>query len=58
MSVIDLNDTVPTQAQSTKTVEGRLDETLKKLAVTEGNLYLLNTLNRMGLSTNDITHFV
>ena len=58
MSVIDNLDTVPPQAQKTKTVEGRLLETLRKLAVTEGNLYLFTTLKSLGLSTNDVTHFV
>ena len=58
MSDIDVIDTVPAMAQTTKTVEGRLMETLKKLAATEGNLYLFNTLKGMGLSTNNVTNFV
>ena len=59
MSVnIDNLNTVPSMAQKTKTVEGRLMETLRCLARTEGNLYLFTTLKSFGLSTNDITHFV
>ena len=32
--------------------------TLRKLAVTEGNLHLLTTLKKLGLSTNDVSNFV
>ena len=55
---VDLIDTVPVKGQNTKTVEGRLMVTLRKLAVTEGNLHLLSSLKKRGLSTNDVTHFV
>ena len=53
---VDLN-TVP-KAQSMKSVEGKLWGTLKLLAGTEGNIYLLSTLIKMGLATNDVRHFV
>ena len=55
---VDNLDSVPVQAPRTKTVEGRLLETLYKLAVTEGNLHLFSTLRKLGLSTNDVTNFV
>ena len=55
---VDFTDTVPAKGQSTKTVEGRLMVTLRNLAVTEGNLHLFSTLKKLGLSTNDVTHFV
>ena len=55
---VDIVDNGPSEAQMTKTVEGRLGETLYKLAVTEGNLHLLFTLKKLGLSTNDVTSFV
>ena len=54
----DIDDQVPTKVHVTKTVEGRLGETLKKLAVTEANLYFLSTLKKLGLSSNDVTNFV
>ena len=44
--------------QRKKTVEGRLWGTLKALAETEGNIYLLTTLKKVGLSTNDVKFFV
>ena len=55
---VDYLDTVPAKAHKTKTVEGRLCETLRKLAATEGNLHLFATLKRLGLSTNDVSSFV
>ena len=50
-------NTVP-KAQSTKSVEGRLWETLKLLAGTEANIVLFDTLRKLGLATNDVRHFV
>ena len=55
-NLVNLN-TVP-KAQSMKNVEGKLWETLKLLAGTEGNIYLFSTLIKMGLATNDVRHFV
>ena len=52
----DINGSVP-MAQRNKTVEGRLWGTLKALAETEGKIYLLSTLNKMGLATNDVKWF-
>ena len=57
-TIVDSIDPVPEQTLITKTVEGRLMQTLAKLAVTEGNLYLFTRLKSLGLSTNDVTSFV
>ena len=43
---------------SIETVEGKLWKTLYALAVTEGKIYLFDTLIKKGLSTNDVTSFV
>ena len=58
--ILSLNtdtNTVPS-AQSTKSVEGRLWETLRLLAGTEANMHLFGTLKKLGLATNDVRHFV
>ena len=39
-------------------MEGKLWETLLKLAVTEANVHLFSTLKSLGLATNDVKHFV
>ena len=46
------------QTQKTKTVEGRLLSMTLALAATECNIYLLSTLKKLGLATNDIKSFV
>ena len=43
---------------SSKTVEGRLWETMKRLAETEGNLHLFSKLKTLGVGTNDVENFV
>ena len=52
-----VKNTVPL-AQSTKSVEGKLWETLRLLAGTEANMHLFGTLKKLGLATNDVRHFV
>ena len=54
-----LSNMVPkSQEPMTKSVEGKLWETMRKLAETEGTLKLLNTLKSWNLATNDISNFV
>lgn len=53
---IDISTTV-SKTQKKKSVEGRLWETLKALAVTEGNIYFLSALKKLGLSTKDVKFF-
>ena len=50
-------NTVP-MAQNMTKVEGKLWETLRVLAGTEGNIYLFSTLKSLGLATNDVRNFV
>ena len=58
MSKLNQNlNTVPMVLKQ-KNVEGRLWETLRSLAVTEGNIVLLNTLKSKNLATNDVKNFV
>ena len=45
-------------ASKIKSVEGKLWETCRALAGTEGNIYLFSTLKSLGLATNDVKHFV
>ena len=44
--------------QRNKTVECQLELTLEKLAATESNIELFNTLISLGLATNDVKNFV
>ena len=50
-------NTVPLVLKQKK-VEGRLKETLKSLAGTEGNIVLLNTLKSKNLATHDVRNFI
>ena len=43
---------------SNKTVECQLEEIFEKIAATEANIYLFNTLIGLGLATNDVKNFV
>ena len=54
------NDVIQTVSttQKTKSVEGRLWGSLKALAVTEGNIFFLTTLKKLGLATKDVRSFV
>ena len=56
-NVIDLNE-APSQVPETKSVEGQLWKTMRKLAETEGVIKLLSTLKILGLATNDVNSFV
>ena len=58
VQIVDNLDSVPAMAPRTKTVEGRLKETLRNLAATEAKLHLFSILKRLGLGTNDIANFV
>ena len=58
VSIVDFDDKMHVVASRTKTVEGRLLETLRGIAVTEANLHLLSMLKKLGLSTNDVSSFV
>ena len=49
---------VPVMVQKQKSVEGKLRETLLKLAETEAKIHLFSTLKTLGLATNDVKHFV
>ena len=40
-----------------KTVEGRLMDLMKRLAVTEGNIHLFSRLKTLGIGTNDVENF-
>ena len=51
------NDVDP-GSQNSKTVECRLGLTYKKIAVTEGNIFLFKSLKSMGLATNDVHNFI
>ena len=42
------------QAQKIKTVEGKLWETYKALAETEGVVQIISTLKTLGLATNEV----
>ena len=53
-----LNTVSDPKTLKTKSVEGKLWETLRSLAVTEGNIRLFHTLKNWGLATNDVTNFV
>ena len=52
--VVDLNMTSAIQMPKTKSVEGKLWETLRELAETEGRIKLFSTLKSWGVATNDI----
>ena len=52
-----INDAVETSLQNIKTVECRLRRTFEKIADTEANIHLFETLKRMGLATNDVSNF-
>ena len=54
----NLNTVSSPKTQMTKSVEGKLWETLRSLAVTEGNIRLFHTLKNWGLATNDVSNFV
>ena len=56
-NIVEYQNTAPL-VPSTKTVEGNLWRTCKLLAVAEGNIYLLNTLQKLGIATNDISNFI
>ena len=58
MSLQNLNLNAVPKAQKQKSVEGRLWVTLEQLAGTESNIHLFSTLKKLGLSTNDVKHFV
>ena len=46
------------QEPKTKSVEGKLWETLRELADTEGKIKLFNTLKLWGIATNDVRNFL
>ena len=48
---------VQNPVQKIKTVEGRLWDSLKELAVTEANVHFMVTLHGLGLATNDVKSF-
>ena len=52
------NDVDTVCPQNSKTVECRLGMTYKKIAETEGNIYLFKTLKTLGLATNDVHNFI
>ena len=52
------NNDVNNGSQNVKTVECRLGQTFKKLAETEGNIYLFKSLKTLGLATNDVHNFI
>ena len=54
----NLNDAVQSSQQNLKTVECRLRSTYRKIAETEGNIYLFSRLKSMGLATNDVYNFI
>ena len=51
------NDAKEPPMQNFKTVECQLERVYQKLAATEANIMLFNTLLRFGLATNDIKNF-
>ena len=56
---LDYVQTVPgPQAHNQKSVEGKLRETLLKLADSEAKVHLFSTLKRSGLATNDVRSFI
>ena len=58
VSDIKFNNDVGTSSQNVKTVECRLGLTYKKLAETEGNIFLFKSLKSLGLATNDVHNFI
>ena len=57
MSLTTTLNPVP-MATKIKSVEGKLWETCRALAGTEGRIHLFNTLKSLGLATNDVKNFV
>ena len=53
----EFNGVGPAQL-SNKTVECLLEKTFEKIAVTEANIELFNTLIDLGLATNDVKNFI
>ena len=53
-----MNDAPAQPVQNLKTVECQLRMTYEKLAETEANVYIFNTLKGMNLATNDVKNFV
>ena len=57
LSLNQVLNTVP-MAQKFKNVEGKLWDTFRALAGTEGKIYMFSTLKALGLATNDVRNFV
>ena len=53
-----MNDALAQPVQNLKTVECQLRMTYEKLAETEANVYIFNTLKGMNFATNDVKNFV
>ena len=54
----NLNDADPVSLQNNRSVECRLKETYRRIAVTEANVFLFTTLKNLNLATNDVANFV
>ena len=54
----DLNEVKADPSQNTKTVECRLRSVYDRLAATEANIFMFETMKSMGLATNDVSNFV